>query len=200
MRIFLDPGHGGSKRGCERAGLIEKDLAMSIARDLEAFCRQWPHLEIVKSRDNDETRAYSRRAEQAKNWKADLVLCLHIDARQTADGEDDTKATGAQCYTMDGDQVSFEVGKKIMQAMAAGLEPTRGLPIATHPKPHWTRRAHSILRLYSPLPAVLIEWGFMTNSYDRAALTDLSNRPAMSVAALAGITRLMQIRDKQPRG
>lgn len=199
VKLFHDPGHGGASLGCQRGGVIEKDLVLSISRDVDHFLRLWPYMDQIQSRDNDETRRYSRRAEQAKGWGADLVMCYHADARVDADGHDDTRASGVTCYVLEGNTVAFEVAKKMLDASPAGLDAVKMLPFTAKPKPHWTSRAYSILSLYDPIPAILIETGFLTNSYDRAALTDLSNRPAIGAMVMCGVTRFMQLRDKQPR-
>lgn len=196
VRIFHDPGHGGANLGCQRGGVVEKDLTLSISRDLEAYLRLWPYIEQIQSRDNDETRSYSRRAKQAKHWRPDLVLCHHVDAiTDDETGRDLTRFSGSRCYVLEGDTTAMAVATQMHKAMPYGLEARSLLPKIARPAPHWTQRTYNVLSAYGALGldgVILIEWGFLTNSYDRAALTDLNNRPAMCSVVMNGITRYLQ--------
>ena len=52
--VVLDPGHGGSDTGTiGKGGLMEKDLALDIARRLAVLLRERIGSQVVLTRDDD---------------------------------------------------------------------------------------------------------------------------------------------------
>lgn len=81
VKIFIDPGHGGSDAGAVGNGLQEKDITLSIARQIRSFLlNEYEGVQIRMSRDNDSTVSLSARTNAANNWNADFYLSIHVNA------------------------------------------------------------------------------------------------------------------------
>jgi N-acetylmuramoyl-L-alanine amidase len=79
--IVLDAGHGGDETGAKGpAGTFEKDIALSVARQLEAALEARLGVRVILTRDGDQTVPLDERAAVANNNKADLFVSVHANA------------------------------------------------------------------------------------------------------------------------
>ncbi len=85
--VVLDPGHGGGESGVQVDGAVEKDLALSLARQLAGDLER-RGVRTVLTRSDDRALTQEERAEIANRARADVVLSLHFDgfAGSTASG------------------------------------------------------------------------------------------------------------------
>jgi N-acetylmuramoyl-L-alanine amidase len=84
--VCLDPGHGGPETGAEgKGGLIEKDVALSLARRLRTLLQDRLGVRVVLTRDGDRDLALDDRAALANNNKADVFISIHADASPRRD-------------------------------------------------------------------------------------------------------------------
>lgn len=78
--LVLDPGHGGDDVGARSGAALEKDLALALAREVEAQARVLlPGTSVVLTRGRDQAVTQQERAEIANRAGADLVVSLHFD-------------------------------------------------------------------------------------------------------------------------
>ncbi|WP_303985473.1 N-acetylmuramoyl-L-alanine amidase [Niallia circulans] len=81
VKIFIDPGHGGSDSGAIGNGLQEKNITLSIAQQIRKFLlNEYEDVEIRMSRNNDSAVSLSARVNAANNWNADFYLSIHVNA------------------------------------------------------------------------------------------------------------------------
>jgi N-acetylmuramoyl-L-alanine amidase len=81
VKLFIDPGHGGSDPGALGNGLQEKNLTLQIATTLrDILLNEFEDVSIQLSRTSDQTVSLSERTNAANNWGADLYLSIHINA------------------------------------------------------------------------------------------------------------------------
>jgi N-acetylmuramoyl-L-alanine amidase len=79
--IALDAGHGGEDPGAlGRSGTREKDVTLSIARELKVQIDATPGMRAVLIRDGDYFIPLSGRVEKARRAHADLFVSIHADA------------------------------------------------------------------------------------------------------------------------
>ncbi|MCZ1180111.1 DUF3597 family protein [Alkalihalobacillus clausii] len=80
-KIFLDPGHGGSDPGAVGNGMQEKNLTLSISRQIrDMLVTEYENVEVRMSRTGDTTLSLTERTNMANNWGADYFLSVHINA------------------------------------------------------------------------------------------------------------------------
>src|SRR5699024_4395780 len=100
VRIFIDPGHGGSDTGAVANGLQEKNLTLDIAlKTKDILNEQYTGHTIKLSRTTDVTRSLTERTNMAKNWGTNFFVSVHINCSQ---------GNNYEYYTLDGDYADKE--------------------------------------------------------------------------------------------
>lgn len=86
--VAIDAGHGGEDPGAVAHGAHEKDVVLSIARQLKGMIDAEPGFTAVLVRTGDYFIPLRRRTEIARQHNADLLVSVHADAftRQSAFG------------------------------------------------------------------------------------------------------------------
>ena len=75
--VIIDAGHGGDDKGATLGGkLLEKDLALSLARELKTELED-RGVSVRMLRDSDATLSLQRRAEIANEARPNLYVALH---------------------------------------------------------------------------------------------------------------------------
>jgi N-acetylmuramoyl-L-alanine amidase len=81
VRIFLDPGHGGSDPGATGNGLQEKNITLSLASTIRNFLiNEYENVDVQMSRTGDQTVSLTSRTNAANTWGADFYLSIHVNA------------------------------------------------------------------------------------------------------------------------
>ncbi len=79
--VALDAGHGGEDPGAiGPSGLREKDVVLSIARQLRTRLEKEPRLRVLMTRDGDYFVPLHERVRRARRVGADLFVSIHADA------------------------------------------------------------------------------------------------------------------------
>jgi N-acetylmuramoyl-L-alanine amidase len=78
-RIVIDPGHGGKQHGAiSESGVSEKDITLDIALRLRRLIVNTP-LEVLMTRETDETLQLEQRVDFANANNADLFVSIHVN-------------------------------------------------------------------------------------------------------------------------
>ncbi|NMD70133.1 N-acetylmuramoyl-L-alanine amidase [Bacillus sp. DNRA2] len=81
VKIFIDPGHGGSDSGAVGNGLQEKNLTLQIASGVRHILEnEYVGVSVLMSRTGDQTVSLSQRTNAANSWGADYYLSIHINS------------------------------------------------------------------------------------------------------------------------
>lgn len=79
--LVLDPGHGGRDPGAIGvSGTEEKDVTLSICRQIRDMLASRRDLKVILTRDSDEYLALPSRVAVAHRHNADLFVSVHADA------------------------------------------------------------------------------------------------------------------------
>lgn len=195
--VAIDPGHGGPDRGAAgRGGVLEKDVALSVARALGDLLERAHGFGIVLTRDSDRDVALDDRVAAANTGRADVLISIHLNASPSA------TASGSLVYhltpvassrTSAGSAVQFvpwnsaqapfvPASRRLAEAVAAELE---ALDIAAGGVADAPVR---VLR-GAAMAAVHVELGFVTSQRDLARLSDPAFPDRAARALAAGILR-----------
>ena len=175
LKVFIDPGHGGSDPGAIGNGLNEKDVVLSISEKLGVLLNA-RGVSVQYSRTSDIAVSLEGRPQQANTWGANLFVSIHANAF-------DSSSRGTECYTTPSadsktKQLSANVSKSISNKF--------GIPNRGHKEEIWR-----VLRL-SNMPAILIETAFIDNSSDanllRARQDDFATAISNEICAYLNIT------------
>lgn len=81
VRIYLDPGHGGKDSGATGHGLLEKHVALDIAkRTRRILVNNYDDVKVRLSRKDDRFISLDGRTDDANEWNADSFVSIHCNA------------------------------------------------------------------------------------------------------------------------
>ena len=93
--VAVDAGHGGEDTGARGpSGVLEKDVALSMARRLAKLVNKEPGMKAVLIRDGDYYIGLRERTLKARKAQADLFMSIHADACRRCD------ARGSSVYVL----------------------------------------------------------------------------------------------------
>ena len=209
--IALDPGHGGSDPGAlGPKGLQEKNVVITVARELQAQLQAGGHYRVMLTRAGDTFVALRERVARAEQAKADLFLSIH------ADSHPDPDVRGASIYTLseeasdreaaalaareNGGPMNLPSGSvaRTLVAMAqrgTGNDSRRFADgvVTTFSKsglrllPRSHRQAGFAVLTSPDIPAALVELGYLSNAQDSKLLTVRQHQMALARALRASI-------------
>jgi N-acetylmuramoyl-L-alanine amidase len=79
--VAIDAGHGGEDPGAiGHGGLMEKDVALTLARKLASMVNEAPGFKAVLTRDGDYFIPLRDRVKRARKAQADLFVSIHANA------------------------------------------------------------------------------------------------------------------------
>lgn len=152
VKLFIDPGHGGSDSGAVGNGLREKDLTLTLAKKVRDLLTNYENVQVRLSRDTDIFISLNGRADMANNWGADYFMSIHINA---------SGGTGFETYIHTGaSSASVRYQDIIHPAIVSSIDiRDRGQKSANY----------AVLR-ETTMPAILTENGFIDNASDASKL------------------------------
>ena len=169
MRIFLDPGHGGSDPGA--AKIIKESqytliYALELGRALKGL-----GFEVNYSRTSDSDVSLAERCRMANTWKADYFISIHFNAGG---------GTGIETFALAAGGNAERLAKAVQSPLIAhtGMR-DRGVKFANF----------QVLR-DTLMPAVLIELGFLTNKADCALLREPAFQDKIALGIAFGILEM----------
>ena len=180
VKIFIDPGHGGSDPGAVANGLREKDLTLAIAKECNRVLNEeYEGVQTKMSRTGDTYPSLSARTKAANDWGADYFVSIHINAGG---------GTGFESYIFNGTVSSKtkEYQKKVHQVIAAGDGwADRGM-----------KRANFHVLRETRMSALLTENGFIDRKEDAAKLKDPAFLKKLGRLHAEGIAKAFGLRKK----
>ncbi len=174
--VAVDAGHGGFDGGVARGGLVEKELTLDLARRLAREIRARGGRPVL-TRHKDVAHAEDDREDLRLRLKtagdADVFLSIHANAFP------DPGQFGAQTFYWE----TSEEGRRLallIQGELVALDPENyreAIP------------ADLYLLRESPVPAALVEVGFLSNARDRELLADHTHRDRLAAAVARALER-----------
>jgi hypothetical protein len=183
MKLYLDPGHGGSDLGAQGNGLKEKDIALDIALRIRTILTSnYENVEVMMSRTNDVNKSLSQRTNEANNWKADYYLSIHCNAHNgSAHGYEDF------IHSSLSDSSTTASYQNMMHAeiMKVNQLTNRG-----------KKKANFLVLRETTMPALLTENGFIDNEQDAALMKDPLWRQKVATGHVNGLEKAFNLQRK----
>ncbi|OOS00170.1 N-acetylmuramoyl-L-alanine amidase [Haemophilus paracuniculus] len=106
--VAIDAGHGGKDPGAIGAGLgiKEKEVTLSIARELKALLDADPNFKGVMTRSGDYFIQLPERTEIARKNRANYLISIHADSSPVS-----SSVKGASVWVLSNRRASDEMGK-----------------------------------------------------------------------------------------
>lgn len=105
--IAIDPGHGGKDPGAigRNLKIYEKNITLSIARELQALLDKDPNFKGVLTRRGDYYISVPERSEIARRYKANFLISIH------ADSSTNPELRGASVWVLSNRRANDEMGQ-----------------------------------------------------------------------------------------
>jgi N-acetylmuramoyl-L-alanine amidase len=171
MRIFIDPGHGGTNPGAVGVnGAVESEINLDVALRLGKILQQAGYV-VNYSRTGDTTVSLAKRAQLANEWNADYFVSIHCNSNTNP------VYTGCETFFYREGTVAQRFAIAVNNALAkeTGLN-----NIGTF------QANFAVLRL-TYMPAILVELALLSNSQDAKKLADSSFRQLCAQGIANGI-------------
>lgn len=182
VRIFIDPGHGGSDIGATGNGLQEKDVTLDIAlKTRDILNENYGRNTIKLSRTSDVTRTLDERTDMANQWGANFFVSIHINSGG---------GTGYESYTFDGNYADKERTNAIRKSIHDEMVRQTGYTDRGKKEENF-----HILR-ESESPAILTENGFIDNATDADKLKDDAFIDKIAQSHADGIAKALGLPEK----
>ncbi|WP_052000820.1 N-acetylmuramoyl-L-alanine amidase [Gracilibacillus boraciitolerans] len=167
--IAIDAGHGGSDPGANGYGIIEKELNLSVSKYIEQYLKE-ENIKVVMTRTNDTYLSLGQRVDIAVNKKADAFVSIHGNAFNTE------SASGTETFfSTSAAPTRLQASEKLATFIQARLVKALGT------KNRGVKQANFQVIKHNPLPAALVELGFMTNKSDANILKSKQREAAKAV-------------------
>lgn len=149
--IVIDAGHGGNDHGAVFGQFSEKDITLSIAKEIQKLSGKQDLYEVILIRNEDTYPSLSERTLQINKLNPEMVISLHVNTSP----KEETVKHGTEIYVQNSEDSKKLAGKIYEKFSVRKIEERNNLHILRETK----------------APAVLVELGFINNSSDRAYIT-----------------------------
>ena len=170
--ICVDAGHGGKDPGAIGVKEVkEKDINLAIALKVAKLLEE-DGAKVILTRDGDYFVTLSGRVQIANSNHCDIFISIHANSGPSS-------ASGFEVYHYYGSYRGNLLATYVDQEIA------KLIPL----KNRGVKEAGFYVIKYTSMPAILIETGFVTNSYDASILTNENYQWKYAYAVLHGVQR-----------
>ncbi|HVI20644.1 MAG TPA: N-acetylmuramoyl-L-alanine amidase [Bacillus sp. (in: firmicutes)] len=187
VKVYIDPGHGGSDPGAVGNGIEEKSITLQIAIQIrDILLAEYENISVQMSRTGDQTVSLDARTNGANNWNADLFLSVHINSGGGS-GFESFVYPGVGRPTVTYQELIHQKVLKQVQFNNRGLK----------------QSSFHVLR-ESNMDAILTENGFIDHSEDAGKLKssgfleNLARGHAYGIAEAFGLPKKANVSNQQP--
>ena len=166
LKIVIDAGHGGYDAGAIYSGVEEKNLTLSMTKQLKEILRN-SKVDVVETRKDDQFISLDERVNITRKTQPDLFVSVHCNALQSSS---DIKGIETYYFTPQSRALAHVLQKKLLQYTKA---PDRQV-----------RKARFVVIRETTIPSVLLETGFLSSPSERSKLLD-KDYQALIVKAIA---------------
>lgn len=173
--IVVDAGHGGKDPGAVVGNILEKDIVLSVTNELKSLLDVRTDIKVYYTRTEDVYPTLEERCVLANEVDADFFLSLHCNSFISS-------YTGTETLFLPGTDTlglnSFELAEIFQTTF------TDNTAIDSY---KMKERDNLYVLKYTDMPAIILEMGYLTNSYDREYLNDYNYHDDLATAILMSI-------------
>lgn len=174
--VVVDPGHGGDDPGGVVQGALEKGIVLEIGKALQQVLEA-NGARVVMTRSTDVNlggrlrEELRRRVALVDQHKAHVYVSIHAN-------KDRCNCWGAQTFYQGDGKAEGKLLAVAIQDQLRRSTPTTRVPLSAD---------YFVLR-NSPVPAAMVEVGFLTNAQEMARLKDPSYQRTLATAIALGVS------------
>ena len=187
--IMLDPGHGGIDPGAACAVTstslgAEKDINLSIATKVKELLEA-EGATVVMTRSADKWVSYTERNNAVRERNPDMFISIHCDSSSTASAT----GTSAYYYRAYSQPLSKAVHESIVNAYKNEIYKDNTSVKIDRGSNFYAFRVARV----EECPAILIEYGFVSNTEECQVLQTAKNRDILAKATVDGIRQYLSV-------
>ena len=192
--ILVDAGHGGRDGGAVGGGVIEKNLALEIAKQVADQLKRDGRFRVEMTRDDDTFVELEDRAKMANELDVALLVSIHLNTQK-----DGSSAHGAETWFAWPKPIAVMLAEKAKFGLPSGQRfiDERGellaqrvqsaLCEATGARDRGVKnKGHVVTRMVGA-PAIIVECGFLTNPAEAKRLVDPGYQARVTRGVSAGV-------------
>ncbi len=161
--VVIDPGHGGEDLGATKGDLYEKELNLDISLKMGKLLKKLG-INVIYTRDKDIDVGLDERVNIANNIDAALFISVHNNYMPNDAGYKGTETLYCTPVNIDENKMNGQKLASIIQnKLVSKLKTVDNGTIF---------RPNLVVLRKTNMPAVIAEVAYMSNSSDRAKLTD----------------------------
>ncbi len=221
--VVIDPGHGGGQAGATSPeGLVEKNVALALAKRVKAVLERELQATVVLTRDQDSLVFLPDRVALANKRRPDAFVSIHANSMPTqrqrllhegietyflsasASGEDartvaarENAEAGGQPKGPSGDTLAFILAD--LQRAETHADSSRlayavqeALVAQTGAADRGVQQAPFFVLMGLEAPAVLVEVGFISHPEESKRLSDPAYQDKLSRAIASGVQKFLR--------
>lgn len=184
--IMLDAGHGGLDSGavCSVSATgysLEKNINLSIAKKVKELLEA-QGAKVIMTRSSDSWVCYAERNELVRRHNPDMFIAIHCDSSSDAS----PIGTSAYYYSAYSQPLCKAVHNSIVNAYKTEIYKDKPNSVLSRVDRGANFYAFRVTRV-EQCPAILIEYGFVSNTMECSTLQSAANRDILAQATVDGI-------------
>lgn len=184
--VMLDPGHGGIDPGADCAVSSssfgdEKHINLSIATKVKELLEA-EGAKVLMTRTTDKWVCYTDRNNAVRENDPDMFIAIHCDSSGSASA----MGTSAYYYRAYGQPLAKAIHSSIVDAYKNEIYKDKSADFKNKISRGASFYAFRVARV-EECPAILIEYGFVSNTAECQVLQTASNRDILAQATVKGI-------------
>ncbi|MEZ5385599.1 MAG: N-acetylmuramoyl-L-alanine amidase [Prosthecobacter sp.] len=191
--VIVDAGHGGHDGGAVANDVIEKDLALDLARRVKRELLS-AGLRVMTTRDTDVFLPLEDRAAFAARHQAAAFVSVHLNTDGSGSDAEGVETYFADTSSLSSRQLGGASGNKNGDSADFATAVQRMVCKATKAADRGTKRRSYTVVTQAACPAVLVECGFITSASECAKLKRESYRDQVAAGIAGGVTLFLQAR------
>ena len=172
--IVIDAGHGGADGGCARGDVLEKDVNLSIARNVKELLSARGY-EVLMTREGDDTISLEERVKLANENGATIYISIH----QNSCDEEVENVHGIETYYSAESETDSKRLAQLMQKQLTDNTEARDRNILANENLYVIRE--------TTMPACLVETGFLSNKKECELLISDEYQKQIAESIVSGI-------------
>lgn len=193
----IDAGHGGYDVGCEGTKANEKVITLAIAQRVAELVRKnVSGVKVRLTRSGDSYLTLAKRVEIANNNGADLFVSIHVNAAPEASSVRGTETFYGPVGITNIPEVEKARKRHIQRSELLAWCMQKQYGLVGRPISRGVKRERYYVVLYTQMPSILTEVGFISNSSDQAYMTSSAGQEEIAQCIYRGLVDYKEIVDK----
>jgi len=166
--IVVDAGHGGGDSGSSgNDGLLEKDFALSMARNIQKV-GEAKNITVILTRTGDNAMNLEERVNLSNRHGADAFISIHSNYDQA-----NIATSGIACVVSEKNS-QFKNSQRLAENLVEKFRTLNGIPI------NGIKKSNAYILKENKVPAILVELGYFSNQTDYVYMNDKKNQLQIS--------------------